>query len=123
MEKDTFFTYARMVFTPGERQPCVVCGKLKSLTQAHHIVPLSVQYKFDFKELIQEHEWLCPNHHAALHIFIGQVMAKNINSSRACTNVINDLSLDELSKILKLLDRFKQLISEINYFPLENNHE
>jgi len=61
---------ARSVFLPGNREPCFVCGKYVEVVHAHHIYPLSMQYDNGITAPIHDFIWLCPTHHAAVHIGI-----------------------------------------------------
>lgn len=66
--KKQWIAKARAIFTPGEKQPCIVCGKYKSVAHAHHLTPLHTQYgKPTFSE---EFAWLCPTHHDGVHRLI-----------------------------------------------------
>jgi hypothetical protein len=69
-KKQLFIRCARAEFKPGARQSCFVCGKYRGLTQAHHVYPLALQ--FDDGRTYADHEyyWLCPTHHAAVHLHI-----------------------------------------------------
>ncbi len=68
-EKEDWIKNARKTFNPGIKQPCFVCNKYESVTHAHHIFPLHLQYDRGVKEPIHDFMWLCPTHHAAIHIF------------------------------------------------------
>lgn len=72
--KKIWIASARLRFWPGERQHCAICGKYKSLTEAHHIVPLALQFEAGAIDAIQEFRWLCPTHHAAEHVIIIAMM-------------------------------------------------
>jgi hypothetical protein len=73
-EKNAWIAAARLKFSPGERRPCKICGKYRSLTQAHHIVPLAIQFEAGATEPIDVHVWLCPTHHAAEHVSIDAIL-------------------------------------------------
>jgi hypothetical protein len=68
--KNAWIRSARLAFDPGCRAPCAVCGAYESLTQAHHVVPLSIQFELGLDEPLHCFEWLCPTHHTALHLII-----------------------------------------------------
>lgn len=91
-DKAAFVAAARAAFVPSDRQPCCVCGKYRSLTQAHHIVPLAIQFDRGAVQADHRHKWLCPTHHAAVHVLIGQSQSIGDRASKACVAVINDLS-------------------------------
>lgn len=61
---------ARRAFKATERSPCEVCGGYSSVTQAHHVYPLSLQFQDGIEEAIHDHVWLCPTHHAVVHKLI-----------------------------------------------------
>ena len=108
LERDVWVLAARKLFDPGEREPCCICGCFKGISQAHHVIPLTMQYDRGFKYPDQEFSWLCPNHHAMVHLFI-------INGNRSITRaafrargrttsaVLPDLSEGELNKIFELV--------------------
>jgi len=86
---------ARASFSPGDKRPCIVCGRYQSLAHAHHVFPLSIQFKTNlvisdrqFSELVDhgpefvivkepDHEfvWMCPTHHEAAHEIIRALLA------------------------------------------------
>lgn len=68
--KKEWITHARQSFEPMNRAPCVVCNKYAAFTQAHHVVPLSIQYDLGYTEPDQAHQWLCPTHHVVAHMLI-----------------------------------------------------
>lgn len=70
MTKQEFITAARAMFDPGERKPCVVCRQYAGLTHAHHLIPLETQADRGRTVVNQGFVWLCPNHHAAVHVAI-----------------------------------------------------
>jgi len=73
--KNAWIAAARLAFDPGARSRCACCGKYEGLTEAHHILPLAVQYDAGAVSPIHEHIWLCPTHHAAQHVFISALLA------------------------------------------------
>jgi len=107
-EREIWLTVARKVFVPSERQSCFVCGKFGSITQAHHIVPLTAQYDRGFKVPSNDHVWLCPNHHTMAHLYIlddERSMSDRAMKSRDATiaSLNADLSDDEFDKMMKLM--------------------
>lgn len=66
-EKTRWIATARLLFQPGERRACTVCGRHRAIAQAHHVVPLASQFDRGFKEADHTHVWLCPNHHVVIH--------------------------------------------------------
>lgn len=63
---------SRDTFRPGKRQRCAVCEKYEFIAQAHHLTPLAMQYESGAKVPDHAYIWLCPNHHAAVHLLISQ---------------------------------------------------
>lgn len=52
------------------RQPCFICGKHHSITEAHHVVPLKdVAFLLESWGNLEEPPivWLCPNCHTYIH--------------------------------------------------------
>lgn len=76
LDKAVWIAAARVMFDPGHRQACAVCGKYEGLTEAHHTLPLWVQFEAGAVAPIQDFDWLCPTHHCAQHIFINDILAK-----------------------------------------------
>lgn len=66
---------ARLTFDPGPRQPCAICARYQSVTQAHHRFPLALQCDAGLVEPIHDSDWLCPTHHAAMHVIIDALIA------------------------------------------------
>jgi hypothetical protein len=95
---------ARATFAPGERKPCDVCGKYRALSQAHHIVPLTQQR--DDKPN-QEFVWLCPTHHAAVHLLISQSLSRRGRAGRWQIEMIDEMDDDEFAKISSIFERFR----------------
>lgn len=110
VDRDIWLMAARQLFAPGEREPCWVCGRFKSISQAHHVVPLTAQYDRGFKYPDQEHLWLCPNHHTMAHLFI-QSESRSITRAafrargKTTDAVLPDLSEDEFEKMMELMRR------------------
>lgn len=65
---------ARSQFKPGPPQPCCICGRYKEIAQAHHVYPLSLQFTRGVPAPVQEHLWVCPNHHKLIHARIPNVL-------------------------------------------------
>lgn len=110
LERDAWIAASRMIFDPGERQPCYVCGKFKSIAQAHHVVPLSAQYDRGFKYPDPEHVWLCPNHHTMAHRYIlddnrSLAPAAMRARDRSMAALFPDLSEAEFNKLMELMQR------------------
>jgi hypothetical protein len=110
IEREIWIFAGRRLFDPGQKQPCFICGKFKSIAQAHHVIPLTAQYDRGFKYPDQEFEWLCPNHHAMAHLFIqgdnrSMVPAAMRARGRSIAAVNPDLSEGEFEKLLELMHR------------------
>jgi len=103
-DKETFVALGRASFAPSQREVCRVCGRFQSLTHAHHVVPLTMQFDRGFEQPEHNHVWLCPTHHAAVHILIGQAMAKQKKASGACINLVCDLQPEEFRKVLEVAE-------------------
>lgn len=110
IDRDAWIAASRRIFSPGDRQPCYVCEKFKSIAQAHHVAPLTVQYDRGFKYPDQEYIWLCPNHHTMAHLCIStdeRSMAIPAMRARSkATSALNeDLSEDEFNRMMELMRR------------------
>lgn len=103
-DKETFVALGRASFAPSKRESCMVCGRFKSLSHAHHVVPLTIQFDRGFERPDNKHVWLCPTHHAAVHILIGQAKAKRQKASAACINLVCDMQPEEFRKVLAVAE-------------------
>lgn len=103
-KKDKWIADARQAFSPSERQPCNICKKYKSLSQAHHVIPLSLQFDRGFKKPDDRHVWLCPTHHAAAHIAIAAAWkGGDPRASRATVDLINEMTHEEVTALVDLI--------------------
>jgi hypothetical protein len=110
IERDSWIAAARRLFTPGRREPCCVCGRFRGIAQAHHVVPLTTQYDRGFEYPDNEFVWLCPNHHAIIHLFIlgdDRSVAPAAMRARARTAdpIYDDLSDVEFEVVIDLMRR------------------
>mgnify|MGYP001563316190 CR=1 FL=1 len=110
IEREAWIAASRQIFEPGPRGSCCVCGKFQSIAQAHHVVPLAAQYDRGFRLPNCERVWLCPNHHAMLHIIIPDDNLSMTDSAfrarnRRAGTVLEDLSEDEFKTIMELVRR------------------
>lgn len=110
IEREAWIATARQIFDPGEREECWVCGKFKSIAQAHHVIPLNLQYDRGFAVPDDEFVWLCPNHHAIAHAFIVHdnrsfKPADFRRRDRRRAPIHRDISETELEKIFDLMQR------------------
>ena len=106
IRKRAWIRTARFAFAPGERGPCVICGKYEGLTHAHHTVPLGLQFDAGGTHAIQDFDWLCPTHHSAAHVFIDDLVA---NRSRA----IGGLPPAECDALHHLQVKFVELFTSL----------
>lgn len=110
IDREAWIAASRRIYSPGDRQPCYVCGKFRSITQAHHVIPLTAQYDRGFKLPDQESVWLCPNHHTMVHLCIPtgerSMTVPSIRARSETTSALNeDLTEDEFSKMMELMRR------------------
>lgn len=56
-----------------ESADCCICKKHAIVAEAHHVVPLHIQYFAD-RPFIDTVEWLCPTHHKLLHKIINSML-------------------------------------------------
>jgi hypothetical protein len=81
-----------------------VCGKFGAVTQAHHVVPLAVQFDRMFDKPDHEHVWLCPTHHVIVHLFLTPRSTASIfNPSDTLVGAVRELEQDHYHKIMRLL--------------------
>jgi hypothetical protein len=94
--RDTWIFQARRDFSPGEQLPCAICGKYRLITHAHHRLPLAFQYQNGIMQPIQDFLWLCPNHHAMIHVLLNNAMAKGSdNSIKHVANILSECGCSE----------------------------
>ncbi len=105
MAVDEWVFHARASFAPSARRACAVCGKYASLTQAHHVVPLAFQARASRMVVNHEHEWLCPTHHAAVHVLIGRHVPNATEARIAVTVDLGRESPEALAKALEIAGR------------------
>jgi hypothetical protein len=110
IDRDAWIAVSRRIFSPGDREACYVCGRFKSIAQAHHVIPLTVQYDRGFKYPDQEYVWLCPNHHTMAHLFIPtgerSRAVPTIRTRFETTSALNeDLTEEEFNRMMKLVRR------------------
>jgi len=75
--KKEWVKHARKAFKPTGKTVCAICGEHDSITDAHHIYPLSMQFDDGVELPIQDYVWLCPNHHKYIHLSISKNGHKN----------------------------------------------
>lgn len=103
MCSETWMAAARADFRPGAPQPCEVCGRHRAIAHAHHLVPLATQYATGRRIPSHEMAWLCPNHHAAVHLLLSQANSKRAAASRGVIALIGELiEADELTAVLRI---------------------
>lgn len=101
--KDGWIADARKAFAPGERGDCAVCRKYRYLTHAHHLYPLGQQYEDGVMAVDQSYVWLCPNHHAMVHLLLNSRELDAQALGRPASPAILDLQAEELSAIVAIL--------------------
>lgn len=102
--KNEWVAEARLGFNPGRRTDCHVCGKWRDIAHAHHVVPLAAQYDRGFGVPDHQHVWLCPNHHAVLHLMIPPDRETDpMKIGRRTAGPILEMSHEELERMLELL--------------------
>ena len=108
---EAFIEAARTEFVPSNRQSCCVCKGYISLTHAHHVVPLSIQFKSGWRRPDHKHVWLCPTHHAAVHIVIGETRYQHRRGGRSARvrsgfiDMVCELEASEWASVLKLAEQ------------------
>lgn len=106
--RDEWIAAARRSFTPVAREACYICGKFEAITEAHHVAPLHLQFKAGFETPNDDHFWLCPNHHAMLHVFLDQQeTAASINGAAL---VMADTTRAEREKLCELFDMARTIL-------------
>jgi len=94
--KSQWILMARKATDVSNPSNCEVCGKHKPIAHGHHIEPLHKQFKKS--TFNPEIVWLCPNHHAAVHLFLDRKHFFQWPD-------IEDFTEDEQEKILKIAIR------------------
>jgi hypothetical protein len=102
--KRAWIAAARQGFEPRRREPCFVCGKFEAITQAHHVVPLNEQFEHGFEVPDHEHEWLCPNHHVTLHLWIDRSSSEQHLGRRAAPSIA-EVPLEQFGILMDLVGR------------------
>jgi hypothetical protein len=105
MAIDEWVFHARATFIPSQRRACSVCGKYASLSQAHHVIPLAFQARGNRMVVNHEHEWLCPTHHAAVHVLIGRHVPNATETRIAVTVDLGREGADVLARALEIAGR------------------
>jgi hypothetical protein len=70
-KRDWMIQAARLAFNPSPKRSCTICGKFRNIAHAHHVVPLAAQFERQYEKPDHDHVWLCPTHHALMHVLIG----------------------------------------------------
>lgn len=99
VNKSAWMNSARKSFDPGKNKPCFICGRHQSITHAHHINPLSIQYELDYELPDHNFEWLCPNHHAFVHKLLEKQNPDGTLNISAL-GAISEMSEGELNSVL-----------------------
>lgn len=102
LEKDEWIAAARKDFEPSARTPCAVCGQFEALTEAHHVIPLAVQYDKFFEQPNHDHVWLCPTHHTIVHLFL--IPRKSpLTPNELLIAAVRELDDDQYQIVMRLL--------------------
>lgn len=104
-EKDLWIAAARREFVASPRSLCHVCGKFRSVAQAHHVVPLAKQFDLMYESAEHEHVWLCPTHHAIVHLLLVPRKASFNDPPEHLVEAVRELDDDHYQKIMVLLGR------------------
>src|SRR6478609_5628782 len=75
---------------PMKREDCLVCGKWREITVLHHILPVAVARQYEHVDTglvacAKSAVWLCPNHHAMVHVAFGNGIGFRILDSDLLT--------------------------------------
>lgn len=107
--RDEWIKNARLSFVPSQKKACEVCGQYESLCQAHHVIPLSIQWDRNYFDVDHSHVWLCPTHHAAVHSLLRQSYSGRELATRHIARVILDVCAvdgrEGLRKLLKIIGK------------------
>ena len=68
--KKRWISDARKLTEQNPKQPCLLCHKFIEISEIHHLIPLSLQYKHGIQNPDTSFVWLCPNCHKIVHKFI-----------------------------------------------------
>ena len=98
--KDKWVAAARASFMPSDREACYICRQHLGITHAHHVIPLADQYERGFKQPDHAHAWLCPNHHAIIHLFLSD---SSLTAGENFGGLLAGFIHDELKALHELL--------------------
>ena len=93
---------ARRSLPALERQPCEVCGRFKHFAHAHHVTPLSVQFKHGLIEPDHTIAWVCPNHHLMVHAIISAANSENGDRFEEIADIQDG---NEVARLVNIVDR------------------
>lgn len=104
LQRAAFVKVAREVFAPGKRKACEVCNKYSGLTEAHHLVPLSMQADAGYESPDHSFAWLCPTHHAAVHVLISGIdrTGSDLRMTRSAVGAVLSMPSAEVSACLEI---------------------
>lgn len=116
----------RAIFQPStERESCAVCDKYKSITEAHHVIPVAEMATLCHKAKVLAYRleklpvyfmWLCPNHHALFHLLSG--MKGKSKSQAEHLAIIHDIGIEEHKAMKTVFDWYSKGHSEFRKFLL-----
>ena len=87
--KKRWISEARKITEGIERQSCFICNDFKEVSEIHHLVPLSVQFKHGFKTPSLHAVWLCPTCHKIVHKFISNNTHLDIEDGRTKEDLLS----------------------------------
>lgn len=105
LDKEQWVAAARKSFVPSRREACAVCGKFMGIAQAHHLVPLALQYDRGFERPDHEHVWLCPTHHTIVHLFLIERQGSPLRENETLIGAVRDLDDRGYQIVMRLLGR------------------
>lgn len=130
--KSAWIRAARASFKPVDRDNCAVCGMYKEISQAHHLLPLDIQYEIGLRDACHKFVWLCPNHHAIVHRNIDYLLQRLLRDKRGIwyQKVViaeHDLSFSTISSKIGALgiELYTAFVKELGSQLIneENNNE
>lgn len=96
-----------------DREPCFVCGKHRSITQEHHILPLKHCAEILNRNIAEKIDvpliWLCPNCHAYVH----KLIKLDFISVMRETRIFHSISENDLSALIEIGRRAEAIESNL----------
>lgn len=91
----------RQITSRKEQEACFVCDKYKAITHLHHVVPVNEMAAFIIKHDLFDVPvplptiWLCPNHHAILHLLTRRITSYEDAAAKRQTDICNSITVEE----------------------------